>query len=128
MALKVTGKVPQKPTVQDYSEHLGAMEVALPIKATVQVEKKSKNVPWHLESEQDVTVNPGVLMKLLTHVRVGIEGSRTINLGDFNSARIGVTLSVPCSPEDLEPAYNWATEWVSDKITMTVAEATGQKK
>lgn len=39
--------------------------------------------------------------------------------GDW--VQIGVSLSLPCYPEEIEDGYNFADEWVTDKIRSEVA-------
>ena len=46
-----------------------------------------------------------------------------MNLGNYETARVGVTITVPCSKDTLEEAYNYATEWVSAKINEAVGMA-----
>lgn len=45
---------------------------------------------------------------------VEVEASRTINLGDYNSARVGVRIKLPCYSEasEIQRAYNIASEMV----------------
>ena len=49
---------------------------------------------------------------------VGLELSRTINLGDFNSVRLQVSLVYPCPPADseVEDTYNAVAAWVDAKL------------
>ena len=54
---------------------------------------------------------------------IRVEGGRVMNLGNYETARVGVTITVPCSKETLEEAYSYATEWVSEKINEAVAQA-----
>lgn len=45
----------------------------------------------------------------------------TLNQGDFNSARIDVTIEVPCYVEDIELADEWAQRFVEQRLTEEVA-------
>lgn len=47
-------------------------------------------------------------------VRVAAGG--TYNLGDFNSLRLDVSVTVPCRPDQLEQAYQDASDFVADKL------------
>jgi hypothetical protein len=46
----------------------------------------------------------------------------TLNLGNFESARVDVSLRSPCSPSDLDQAYEKTREWVCAKIIREVNE------
>jgi hypothetical protein len=115
MALKAPGI---KPT--NYDQHL----TAKPVQATVSVETKEAKSPWKGPLNETTTVIPGLFDSngMLLHV----EGSRTVNLGDFNSARITVGLTVPCGPENLPEAYDWALGWCSKRINDEVNGSKGQ--
>lgn len=45
----------------------------------------------------------------------------TLNLGNFESARIDVGIEIPCYPSEAEEAYNYAHDWVEKKINAEVA-------
>jgi hypothetical protein len=55
---------------------------------------------------------------------VGVNAARTFNLGNYESVKIGVHLSVTVEPEDIEPAFEQVSEWVSDKLS-SLAESAG---
>jgi hypothetical protein len=55
---------------------------------------------------------------------VTVKGGRTINLGNFESARFDCGITLPCTKETLEATYEFCTKWVSDKIV----QATQQSK
>jgi hypothetical protein len=40
----------------------------------------------------------------------------TINLGNFESARVDVRVSVPCYREETDAAYEWAKGWVGKRL------------
>jgi hypothetical protein len=52
--------------------------------------------------------------------RVSVEMGMTVNLGNYESARITVALLVPCYFEEHDGAYEYAKTWVEKR---TVAEA-----
>lgn len=62
---------------------------------------------------------------------VGVEAGLTINLGNYESARISVSISVPCYAEERDAAYNEACKWVEERISkqrdaiVTAKNATG---
>jgi len=51
----------------------------------------------------------------------------TLNLGDFESARLDVGITVPCYLADVEAADQWASEWCSVRLTKEVQEIRGNK-
>lgn len=57
--------------------------------------------------------------------RVTVEGSQTVNLGNYNSARVGVSVEWPCNIDQLDAAYEKASDWVSNKIMEAVKELPG---
>lgn len=52
--------------------------------------------------------------------RVGVDFSKTINLGDYNGVKINVSASVPCYVEELDDAY----AWLRDKVAGWMAKET----
>lgn len=47
-------------------------------------------------------------------VRVG--AGMTVNMGDFNSLRIDVSISIPCLPSEIERAYEEASELTANYV------------
>lgn len=47
---------------------------------------------------------------------VGVEASSTINLGNFNSIKVGVSVNIPCVFNEIEKTYETAQEWVNNKM------------
>jgi hypothetical protein len=109
-----------------YDKHL----VSTPVTGTTTV-TKSKSLGGGVKEESLVksdveTVNKGlgVAKDQLHMIEVG--GGQTINLGNYESARIDVRITVPCTKDDLEAAYEWASDWVSAKIQEAVSSAKGE--
>ena len=48
--------------------------------------------------------------------RVSLEMGLTLNLGNYESARISVSVSVPCYREEAHDAYNFARKWVIERV------------
>lgn len=48
--------------------------------------------------------------------QVMVEYGLTINLGNYESARVAVSLSLPCYAEEVEDAYEFATKFVEKKV------------
>jgi hypothetical protein len=53
---------------------------------------------------------------------VGVEMSYTHNLGNYQSARVQVSLKVPCVHAEIDDIYNYAREWVDNKLNGLVEE------
>jgi methyl coenzyme M reductase subunit C-like uncharacterized protein (methanogenesis marker protein 7) len=67
------------------------------------------------ETSTESIVNPASVM---------VAGKITRNLGDFNSAQVGVSIAMPCiaDEERIERAYQRCTEWVEEKITLELGK------
>lgn len=53
---------------------------------------------------------------------VSVKGGATVNLGNYESARIDVTLSVPCYPEEIDDVFLTVKEWVDLKLAKEYKE------
>ena len=70
------------------------------------------------EEEHRITVKPFVT----NTATVSVKGGATINLGNYESGRIDVMLSVPCYIEEVEEIYKPIKEWVDNKVYDEVKE------
>jgi len=55
--------------------------------------------------------------------QIGYNGRATINMGDFNSTQIGISLVLPAPVEEIEDAYEAAKKFVDMRMGKEVAEA-----
>ena len=53
---------------------------------------------------------------------VGVDGSYTKNLGNFQSAKVGVCLSLPAQFDQIDEAFDFAAEWVNGKLETLIAD------
>lgn len=115
MALKL-GK--DKTTVMgvDYQQHL----VTKPVTGMVSTSKAVSGKEIASSASETQTLNPGVFTNGMS---ITVEGGRVMNLGNYETARVGVTITVPCNKETLDDAYAYATDWVSEKINEAVKMA-----
>lgn len=97
------------------------VEKTKPIVGTVTKETKV-NGQMVVDKSEVQTLHPGVFGG---GMQIAVEGGRTLNLGNYESARVGVTITVPCSQDTLNEAYEYATQWVSEKIEEAVKAAKG---
>jgi hypothetical protein len=56
---------------------------------------------------------------------VGFEASYTHNLGNYQSARIAVTLKVPCKHGEQDTVFDFAESWVNQKMEKLNSEISG---
>jgi hypothetical protein len=90
-------------------------------KATANTSKttSSKGKPIAEEQEQEDVAE---LQVTEAHAMVGVDMSFTKNLGDYNSARVSVSISVPSEPADIEETFEFAKQWAEEKLSEMVAE------
>lgn len=50
----------------------------------------------------------------------------TLNLGNYESARLDVSIEVPCYLEDIENADAFARKWVEDRVVQEVESVRGK--
>lgn len=55
---------------------------------------------------------------------VGVVAGQTINLGNYNSARISVSVKMPCTKKDLDATFDQAMEWVDERMSTLIKQAT----
>lgn len=55
--------------------------------------------------------------------KVSVEMGMTINLGNYESARVSVVLAVPCYLEEVDRTFAWAKKWVEEKTLEEADEA-----
>lgn len=46
----------------------------------------------------------------------------TINLGDFNSAKVEVGVTLPASEDDLDTTYNKAADYCGEKVASEIGK------
>lgn len=81
----------------------------------------SKMVPVGEAQQTDETV---AVHRFVTEpARVSVEMGMTVNLSNYESARIAVALHVPCYFEEHEQAYEYAKNWVEKRCLEEATEA-----
>jgi len=60
--------------------------------------------------------------------RVGLDAAMTINLGNYQSAKVGVFLSVPCYPEEAHEVFDVVKATVEKRMSEEVAEVQEMKR
>lgn len=69
----------------------------------------------------------GQLVSAAPMATVGVEASFTRNMGNFESVRLAVTLLMPSEPEKIEETFQFATEWVNEKMDELQAGLVGDE-
>jgi hypothetical protein len=59
--------------------------------------------------------------------RVGVGLGVTINMGNYESARIDVNVQVPCYVEEADAAYQWARNWAAKRVESESADVKASK-
>ena len=61
-----------------------------------------------------------------TPANISVKGGATINLGNYESARIDVMLSMPCYVEEIEEVFPKVKDWVDKKLAKEYRELKDQ--
>lgn len=56
---------------------------------------------------------------------VGFEAGYTHGLPNYSSARIGISLTIPCKPGEIDQVYEVAKAWVDERLQVCVNELSG---
>lgn len=86
-------------------------------RTTVQVRRPDYNIPeFETVRETDEPIPVTLFETSPAYVRVS--ASATKNLGNFNSVKVQVDISLPCYPEgtEIDRVYDIASAWVNQKI------------
>lgn len=59
--------------------------------------------------------------------KVGLNMGITLNLGNFESARIDVSLHQPCYAEEKDAAFTNARQWVEDRLRVEIGDVQKNK-
>lgn len=49
-------------------------------------------------------------------VTIRVDRGKTINLGDYNSVRLNISIEASCNEEDVEDKYDELSDWVYNKL------------
>lgn len=59
--------------------------------------------------------------------KVTVSNGLTLNLGNYESARLDVSISVPCYREEIDEAYTFAQNWVERRLSAEVSDVRKNK-
>lgn len=89
------------------------------LKVTRQFTKSGRDVGLALDREESLAVH-----QFQTEpAKVAVEMGMTINLGNYEAARVSVMLTVPCYMEEHETAYEYARKFVEKRVLQEAEEA-----
>lgn len=95
-------------------------------KATVQKQLKNKGeVIAETGQAEDVELPEQFAAKEGSHgpfCEVGVDMGYTHNLGNFQSARVDVSLKVPCLHHEVDDVFNYAKTWVNNRMEEMISE------
>ena|SRR5210317_999800 len=63
-------------------------------------------------SNERIRIRPFISQPASISVKAGI----TINLGNYESARVDVMLTMPCYPEEVDQVYEDTKNWVDSRV------------
>jgi hypothetical protein len=76
------------------------------------------------ESASEEVVAIGEFQGPVARVRRGY--GLTLNLSNYESARLDVAVEVPCYVEDVDAADEWARQWVEKRVVQEVENVRGE--
>jgi hypothetical protein len=89
--------------------------------AAMSVEHKHKGGVVTEQHEQEAVGEPKQLQG--PACVVGMEASLTLNLGNYNSAKIGCLLQMPCLHHEIDEAFEYCQNWVNERLQKMAADA-----
>lgn len=127
MALTIVGKKSSKlKGGADYSEHLGEPAQTLKSKAAIADVSVQKTYMGKSTGpvKQDVEqLSDGVIIPAHKLGHIHVTGQHTVNLGNYESAKISVGLTLPTDVDDINESYEFALSWVNERIEKAIGDA-----
>ena len=98
-----------------------------PVVSSKTISKKTSNEDAGPVGETTIE-HPGVYNKKNSGCSVSVSGGKTCNLGNYESARIDFSITIPCDPENIKQARDWGIKFVEDSIEEAVSGIDTQTK
>lgn len=116
MGVKMPGKPSDSvaPSGKNYEQHLFGAGASG--QTTVSKKKAGEAVEKTVVAGPSTQESPAQVIPAHELIQLEIQGGKTINLGNYESAKVNVSLRVPCTMATLPEMYYFATEWVNEKI------------
>lgn len=90
--------------------------------ATITTEHKHKGVQTGVEETKEPVGEVQTGPAGQPWCEITVHASFSKNLGDYNNTKVGVSLKMPCVPEEIEDAYTVTKEWVNGKLSEMMDE------
>lgn len=97
------------------------------MKAHIKYQKKAgKEIISTSDTEVDAA-DPEDTTYIPPHLlaQVYVSGSRTVNLGNYEAAKITIGVTLPCHKEKISDSYEAASSWVSDRLEQAMKTVEG---
>jgi hypothetical protein len=91
-----------------------------PVTAEISVQHSHKG---EVVTEQHHTEDVGDVAITAHPCEVGFEASLTLNMGNFNSTRMGVSIMIPALHSEIDEVFEFAKDWVNDRMGKLAEEA-----
>ena len=91
--------------------------------ATTKVQNLHKGNVMTEQTSQETAGPDAPVADAMPWCEVGVEASLTINLGNFNSTRLQTSLKVPAPHSEIDEVWEFAKDWVNDKMEKLAADA-----
>lgn len=126
MALTIKGNGGKKSGLKggtDYSQHLDEKIISKPVIGKVETQKTHMGKPIGEPMQEEQVLHKGLTIPLDRLCQVQVSGTHTVNLGNYESAKIHVGLTMPADREDINESYEFAVGWVSERIKDAIDDA-----
>ena len=81
----------------------------------IKKEKKKAGEPWVEVADLEESIGK-IMVQLHKRASVCVSAQRTVNLGDYESAKVGVIVTLPCPVEEINPTFDAARAFVEEKM------------
>lgn len=92
--------------------------------AFISTQFKDNGVEGNLDGKDETIA---VHQFVTTPAEVRVELGLTLNLGNYESARLNVGVVVPCYKEETDAAFKYAKNWVSERVAAEVKDIREKK-
>ena len=69
-----------------------------------------------VENSKDTTEALGSVISSKPLCNVGVNAKQTVNMGNYNSISVGVSINVPCEYQDIDETYIFAKTFVDNRM------------
>lgn len=105
----------KKPELSPVKEESETMEVKA-VSGIVHIERQYKVVKEDKEFATEVLKLP-VTRFVTTPAKVAVKYGVTLNMGNYESARVDVMVEVPCYKEDIDEVYQMIADYTEELVT-----------